>query len=482
MKSENEKETKPSRSSGGSTKERSVSPHRKSAAVFFERLLIVLLFCALVVMFASYSILKSAASYTGLPLLDDSERRIIFGDGSVADQSSLGLLSPDFVGISFGTPLAPVDPAVREALLSEIRPFLLGVFSDIGTALEFSSDDARSAYFEKVLDEHGSYIYLSFSEELPAAAILPACGGGTGTGAGRAFGVKDLFIFCDPSGSLSGLCLDDGGGLALLTVREKTSLTFDSIYAYETVDGMQAFEFLPFGGRNYPVFSTSVSTANLAAYTNSGELPSDFFQKVSNVLDAFGFNPNGTRFYRTGSSSVTYVEAAGELRFSNGWNVTYSSTGSGGVHLSELCGKQKEIYSFEDKISAAYRIVTSLDRRAFGGDAQLCLRSVGYDDEKLTLRFVYSADGISVDDRPAAELVFGDSALLSATVRAQSFLKLESSYSDVPQKLLFAFAYPDFDPENPPISFFRAYTRTDGDAVYNAKYAFFYASGKEAAS
>ena len=118
-----------------------------------------------------------------------------------------------------------------------------------------------------------------------------------------------------------------------------------------------------------------------------------------------------------------------------------------------------------------------MDKNYYGGYANLIINTVVYDGENLTVSMIYSADGIPIDsETPAASLIFGENFLVSAQVNARSFTKLDSTYSDIPQKLLFVFSSQNFLDSALPRSFIPVYTQNDVDAVYNAKYAFIYDS------
>ncbi len=447
---------------------------KKKVAGILEISAIALLTAALIIMFAEYCRLVQSASVYYKNENTDIFRENIHLSGS-ENMQPLGLLSPVFIGISSEKKLAPTDAAIKKQLISDAKPFILGVFSDVSTVMEFSSEKAKNDYLEQSV-YNKDYLYLSFIENIPANAFIPAISGNAIENAYHAFGVKELFICCDNNGMLSGTAIDDNGNIASLSVREQTSLSFDTLRAYINSDGMSEFEFTSAGNKMYPVYTSSVSTFNIAAYNNSGGFLESDSENLSGVLKAFGFNPNGTRFYRTGNSYVTYVEDIGELRISSSGDITYSPTGSG-ISLAELCGKTKKTYSFEDKISAAYNIISKLDKNYYGGYANLIINTVVYDGENLTVSMIYSADGIPIDsETPAASLIFGENFLVSAQVNARSFTKLGSTYSDIPQKLLFVFSSQNFLDSALPRSFIPVYTQNDVDAVYNAKYAFIYDS------
>lgn len=447
---------------------------RQKRTMTAELCIIAVLTAALLAMFAMYCFLINTPvqEKRGSDIND-----FVFSVSAEIEQNHLGLLSPGFIGVVSEKKIAPQTADARNSLLNDARPFMTEVFSDVSTVLEFSSDEARKDYLDKNVYSAGEYLYISLVREIPAGAIVPAIsGGGSAESSYRphAFAVKDVFVFCDSAGALSGVAVDTDGKVAQLTVRDRTALSFDILRSYENNDGMAEFEFVDFGEKKYPVFSSSVARTNLAAYNNSGDFPDVGSDTFSDILKAFGFNPNSTRFYRAGDSSVTYVEEIGDLCIYPDGNIEYSSVGEG-VNLSELCGKQKEVYSFEDKAFAACGIISGLDRRYYGGDAAISLHSVLYDGEKLSFLFTYSADGAEIEGDLAAELVFAGNSLVSARVDAQCFIRLDSTYSDIPQKLLLVFALQNHEIGMPsPISFFPFYTRGDMDAVYNAKYALSY--------
>ena len=90
------------------------------------------------------------------------------------------------------------------------------------------------------------------------------------------------------------------------------------------------------------------------------------------------------------------------------------------------------------------------------------------------------ADGILIEDtKDCATIVFDDSSVTYADIRAKNYAKLDSSYADIPQKLLFAFASKNFDASYPPAGFPITYTE-DENSVYVARSAILYRSAEKA--
>lgn len=451
---------------------------KELAAAFIEISLILILSVALIVMFAAYCKLRNSSQYSELPEFDF--RNETSSGAEITDENAtLGLLSPNFVGIVTDKMLAPADIASRNKLLSDIKPFLLSVFSDVSTLIEFSDNTARKDYIARNLYYAKDYIYLEFSREIPASAIVPAITGKTLGSVYHAFNVKDLFIFCDSSGAISGAAIDENGNVATLTVRDRTSLSFETLRAYENAGGMKKFEFGVFEDKKYPLYTTSVSRNNLSAYNNSGDFLSSGAQDAKNILSAFSLNSNTTRFYRTGNNAITFVEDNGELKITSAGDITYTSSGSG-IPLSSLCVSQNEMFSFEDRISAAYNIISRLDRSYFGDAAYLALTSVTYDQKtfEMTLEFSYCYGGVYISSRNnyVARFVFDKDSLVFADVSAKTFSISENTFTDIPQRLLFLFSTADFDKQNPPLAFTPVYKQDTDTAEYNAKYAFVYTS------
>lgn len=439
-----------------------------------ELIAIAVLTLLLIVMFTQYCLLKNAGHYSGLPKLD-----LMHGDFSglyaPSAQEEDGLLFPAFIGIvSEGYAVAPLSAETRSALMKTARPYLLTVFSGSASYPDFSSETARLTYIDRELYGSRRCLYLSFSRELPAAAIYPALTGSAGMtdAAQHTYGVKELFIFCSDFGAVSGAAIDEKGNVILLSVPERTALSFDSLAAYSTDPGMGDFSFAELENRRYPVYNTSVSRRNLAAYNNNGDFLSKNSKDTSSILQSFGFNPNNTRYYVTRNRYITYVEDMGEIRISSEGNLTF--TGTGGIPISSLCGRRTAGSSFEKAICAAYRVLGSLDAEYYGGDASFSLASAVYQEDRLTLSFDYTVAGIPIEaSGNAAVFTFAGETLVSASLRARSFLLLESTFSDIPQKLLFTVILTQPDAELP-VGFSPVYTREDEDSVYSARYAFTY--------
>lgn len=454
---------------------------RKTLAVkIIDMALIFILAASTIAMFIGYNIIKNSTSYSSLPEFDfrTSGDLFIESDNELYSESELELISPCFVGFVGSRNVTPVLPSVRHQFLAEVRPFLLSVLSDISTLIEFSSETARTDYIRENIYEKDSYIYFEFENELPASAIYPAVSGKTLENVYHAFGVKKLFVFCN-DGFVSGIALDSDGRVATLTERDKTALSFDVLSSYTEADGMADFEFMNYNLQYYAVIRESVSRPDLVAYNNSGDFLLKNSDNAATILNAFGFNPNGTRFFTT-EDSITYVEEKGDLIISESGDILYTET-DGGIDISALSGIKKESYSFEDKIVAAHDILGNLDRQFFGGYADLSLSDISYDDKEasLCLDFEYCTNGIRIqnNESPAARLIFKQNSLVYASVTARAFSLFQTSYTDIPQKLLYIFASGDFEKEAPPQSFVPVYTEKDN--VYSAKYAFIYSKDIE---
>ena len=444
---------------------------RKNASTVIELSLIILLCTILGVLFAQYCLLKNTASVSTAIHPDHSFLQNN-DTSSEDDLSSPGIVVPEFVGfVSDSKQLTPVSSDARRRFISETKPYILNAFSDISTVMEFSSESAKNEYVEDLIRQNGSYLYFRFAHDLPAGCFVPAVGGYTLDNIFHAFNVKDLFVFCSETGEISGIALDSNGNLASLSVRDRSSLSFENFSTADLSDGMARFEFVSFADKKYPVLTSTVAFRNIAAYTDTEDFTAND-DAISSVLDTFGFNPNSTSFYRT-EGNITYVEQAGEFSISSKGDIRYSSSGEG-IHLSEFLSEQKDTFSFEDKIIAARSIIEHLDKEFFGGYASICLSSVTYNDKLLTLDFSYMADGILIEDaKNCATLVFDDSSLTFATANAKSFARLDSTHSDIPQKLLFAFSSNRFDEKAPPKGFPMVYSQSE-NAVYVARSAVLY--------
>lgn len=449
---------------------------RKNLAVkFIDMALIFILSLSTVAMFIGYSVIKNTTSYSALPEFDFRTSGEIFleSDNEFYSKSELELISPCFVGFAGKRNITPVLPAARHQFLAEAKPFLLSVFSDISTLIEFSSEDAKQTYIRENIYEKDSYLYFEFENELPASAIYPAISGKALETVYHAFGVKKLFVFCE-NGSVSGIALDACGNVATLANRNTTALNFDTLSSYNETYGMGSFEFIKHEDQYFAVIRESVSRPDLVAYNSNGEFLVQNSDDASNILGAFGFNPNGTRFF-TSEDSITYVEDKGDLIISSTGDILYTET-DGGISISVVSGTKKESYSFEDKIVAAHDILGGLDKQIFGGYADLSLSYVSYDSEdmSLCLDFEYTANGVRIyNETPAARLIIKQNNLVYASVNAKSYSAAETSHTDIPQKLLFVFSSNDFEKESVPQSFVPIYTATQ-ENVYSAKYAFIY--------
>lgn len=442
---------------------------RKKSSTVAELVAITILSATLVVMFVQYCLLKNTASVStaiqqGHSFLQNNET------STESEFSSSGVVSPEFVGfVSDSKYLTPISSDARRRLISEVRPFVLEVFSDISTVLEFSSETAKNEYINNVISSDASYIYLRFPHDLPASCFVPAVGGYPLENIFHSFSVKDLYIFCSETGELSGVAIDSNRNITSLSVRDRSRLSMEDLSTHNASDGYEKFEFVSFGNKRYPVLTSSVAIRNIAAYTDTEDFTVNNDEKISSVLDTFGFNPNSTSFYRT-ENALTYVEQTGELSLESDGSINYSSSG-GGIGLEEFLSEAKSVYSFEDKIIAAKSVIDRLDNDIFGGYADLYLYSVSYSNDLLTLDFAYMSDGILIDDtQGCARLVFDDFSLTYANIVAKRYAKLDSSYTDIPQKLLFAFAANSLDDANPPAGFPLLYTK-DENSVYVVKSA-----------
>ncbi len=451
---------------------------RKKVSTALELSAIIILCTILIVLFVQYCLLKNSVSVSTATHPNHS---FLQNNDTPAedDFSSPDIVVPEFIGfVSDSKQLTPVSLDARRRFVSETKPYLLAVFSDISTVMEFSSESAKNEYIENVIDAHQSYLYFRFANDLPAGCFVPAVGGYTLDSIFHSFNVKDLFVFCTETGEISGIALDSEGKLTALSVRDRSSLSLESFGSLDLSDGMARFDFALFADRKYPVLTSTVAFRNIAAYTDTGDFTTGNDDAISQVLDTFGFNPNSTSFYRT-QDSLTYVEQAGELSLSSDGSITYSSSGEG-IDLANILNDSKTDFSFEDKIIAARTIASRLDKELFGGYASLCLHSVSYSDSLLTLKFAYMADGILIEDtKGCATMVFDDSTLTYADIRAKSYARLDSTYTDIPQKLLFAFSSKNFDANNPPAGFPVTYTENE-NSVYVVRSAILYRDTEKA--
>lgn len=434
---------------------------------------ISILTLALIVMFAGYCVLVSSSS-SSKTSIDKLYADAIFAPADNIENKKI-LVSPGFMGFCADKMLSPATPDAKKGFFDEIAPFLSQVFSDVSTTLEFSSSDSAYEHIESELSKHGEYLYISFPCDIPASAINSILGFDDSASANHAFSASEIYIFCEENGALSGICSDKSGNTATLNVRNRTSLSFETLKRYTSeTEGMARFEFAYGDNKKYPVYSGSVANYNLVAYNSTEGNVLENHSALSGILSAFGFDPNNTRFFRSGNT-ITYVEQFGELTVSGNGDVTYTREADG-IPLSELCGKIKDNYSPADKIYAAYNIISSLDRNIYGGYSELTIDSISYSDGILNISFIYSADGIGISDETvSATLLFGNNSLHSAQVVAKGYARLESTHTDIPQKLLFTLFEPQFS-ENAPKAFLPYYAKSEEDGVYRAKYAFIFDS------
>ena len=458
---------------------------REKLAAYCELTLLFLLTAALIVMFTQYCLLKNRGHYGGLPLLDAMHSNFSDYSDTVGEKKT-SFLTPSFIGVfSDGKKVAPKDFETREELVRDSRPFILALFGGnaFSSRPEFSSDAAKEAYLERELYGNANAVYITFPDEIPAAAIYPLLTGKSFGEEKEAYGVRELFIFCGDGGTVGGAALDRDGELTVLTVSDRTTLSFDTFSAYLGKEGMTEFSFarLENTARRYAVLNSSVTTPNLAAYNASGDFLTQGSGDVETILGSFGFNVNSTRFFVTRNSYITYVEDSGELRISSEGNITYTGISGGGIPVSTLCARQTATGSFSDKVCAAYTVLQSLNPTQYGGCADFCMTSASYKDGKLTLNFSYVTNGVSIDDvRDAASFTFGENALLSATVSCRTFMLLESTFGDIPGRLLFAVtAAEQSEADGIPIAFSPVYTRDEPEAAYTARYAFLFAQGAD---
>ncbi len=442
---------------------------------FLLYLAVAVLFATLIFMFAEYCILKNSASYSKLPELSTSDS--VFSNYSESSEiKNSSIITPSFVGIVSEKKVSPLFDSTRDEMLSKVFPFVSELFSDESKVLEFSSDDERIQYAEENIYSKNSCIYLSFAEQIPASAIYPALTGKMLDGVYHPFGVKELFIFCDNLGNLSGAAFDCYGNIAELKVKNRSSLSFDSLFAYELTHSMTEFDFYDIHGKKYPVFEKSVSTPVAVTYTENRDFLTENSDDASVILKAFGFNPNGTRFYRTKNDSITYVENLGELRISSDGDIKFTRFADG-IPLSSILGKQESSYSFQDKIGAAKKILSSLDEKVYGSAAKISLSDLYFDEEydTVSMGFSYFLDGILISGyENCIKLVFSDDSLVSAELDAIAFKKTESSVLLIPQKLLFALEARNISKEALPHSFLPVYTKDEGSDSFVANYAFSY--------
>ena len=444
---------------------------------------IVLLFSTLIFMFAQYCILNNASAPSSLPKLSEKDGGVFFAPSDT--EVSGALITPVIAGFCNGE--RTVSPSVHngdyEKFVRLSIPFVKAVFSDISTLLDFSSESARAEYISD-LTRGKSFLYFHFGNDLPAAAFYPSYAGDAQEDIFHSFNLRELYILLD-GGSISGVARDSLGNIATLSVQDKVSLSFDSFSALLSSSFSNSLKFESVSGISLPVFESSVTTSKLFEYNTTGDFTQDNAEGVENALSAFGFNPNGTRFYKSSTDgSLTYVQEQGELSVTVQGDIEYTSSGNG-MPLSEFLDRQRNIYSFSEKICSAYNIVNSLDKALYGKDASLCLSSVSYKEELLTLEFSYMVSGIPFSLEPAAVFTFSDTSLVSASVTRKSISRLANTGSDIPQKLLLAIYAPQIEDKAylAQGAFIPVYTKetgVEGGNIFSAKYAFVTASDNHA--
>ena len=447
---------------------------RKTAATVIEIAAMIILTVILAVMFAWYCFLKNTSSVSTATVSEHSFLQVKAPDTEDAVSESPDILAPSFIGIVMnGKQYTPVSSQAREAVMKDIKPFLLEAFSDLSTPAYFSTDALKFDYIGNIIAENTDYIHLSFAQEIPAGSIVPMLGGYTLDDIFHAFNVKDLLIFCTNDGQISAIAVDNDLNMTSLSVRRKSSLSFEPFLNFENTHGVAKYEYILYNNKNFPVIRSSVAFSNLAAYNYSGDF-TDNAEAVSTVLDTFGFNPNSTSSYHD-ENGITFVEALGEISLLSDGSISYSASGNG-IPLSNFCDSVKSVYSAEEKMISARNIISSLDRNVFGRDAVLSLYSASHSDGLFTLKFSYTLDGMTIDDaKNSATLVFDDDSLIFADIRAKGYAALDSTFTDIPQKLLFVFSTATATKNSKtPLGFSPVYSLASDGNVYNARFALLY--------
>ena len=333
-------------------------------------------------------------------------------------------LLPEFIGITSEGEKSGISGSVN--ILSELYRELSGVISEVMRG-ENKIDD--NAVDWKELEEYESSVYVRYYNVLPDCII--------GIFADSYSMEDDAFDADLPdahmrSEEVSSYVYEmyiipntDGSGKIIVAVKSKNGDTViysgvaESVFTGESVEKMREaylssmYTYKMLGGE--PVFTENVVARNVIITENTAQ--SNTESDMRELMQFFALNPDkllSSHEDEEGNSS--YIDTHGILSVTAS-AFEYTSSSDGGIGIDDFIG-HSDSGTLEEYIKASISIINfirSLNKNYAGGDAEIYFDSVSSSDGKVTLSFMYSFDGIVIEDiEPAFTAVFENGILRSA--------------------------------------------------------------------
>ena len=386
--------------------DRPEKPHRAGLPLLLA--LTAALFIIMLILCGMYLDLRVNGLNFALPRIPENDKWILSGSGYNAYTGAGTLLSPTFIGFKTANgemTAAAFDKTAADTLTAYLHARYDALFCGHAERISFADESEKEAYLTS-LCRADSFVYASYYDELPAAAILPSVlNGGISGSPETDFFVKYLFLLPDEGGNLYAVCLDAELEATVLTPSTSVAYNTDELAAYNGVRGYAPFAFVA-ENCPIPVFTRSFDVDSVTVVPSSSYYsftPED--ERTKALLKTLDFNTNMVKSFRSGDNgTISFVEDGKELYVSvkEGW-IRYTGYETG-IHMSHLLRyypADGKMYSFADEVLCVKYLISSLDRMLIGGDAAPSLVRIARNDEDSTvfsLKYFYNGVMLTEND------------------------------------------------------------------------------------
>lgn len=378
---------------------------KKCFFIFIRKLPVLLagiLFLAMLFNCGQYINIKINGNTSTLSSMPEYDKRVVLRSSTSETASeSNDLISPVFMGFKVGKQHSSslFSQSARQKLKTISNPYIIKLFSGTAKQMDFANQAQKDVYFED-LENLECYIVLSFYNDIPAAAVLPAIAKDyERKNTNFVFEFSRLFIYPDKNGNIEAAAISSGNEVNILTPLEPVPFNSSELEAYNDSEEFTSFTFKP-NAVGIPLYDKSIDV-NL--YSVSSTINLEYYKELDNksnsFLDIFSINDSLVRRFTTRDDTIlNFVDSSNELNINNQGQITYKSY-ENGVNLSEYLGYYPEAnneYTFSDKIASVKKLVDLLYNDVIGTDTTLSITKLDYNlsDKTLEVGLKYFCNGI----------------------------------------------------------------------------------------
>lgn len=161
--------------------------------------------------------------------------------------------------------------------------------------------------------------------------------------------------------------------------------------------------------------------------------------KILSILKSFKMNTGLVKHY-TEQNVIFFVESSASLALSADGYMTYNDEG-GGIPLSKILEKTAENFSVSDKLSAATALIGEFGNDTIGGNGEVMLSAIRYDNEKgiIKFEFSYCFDSVPFHGLDKIELEISENSVIRAHIPTYSIYRNSVRKSDIiPPEVAFS--------------------------------------------